>query len=78
MYVATFDGYLHYRGVVEAAPYLTGASMVVIGHRHHRAILYPIDQRPGGKVMVNWLVNSRESFVQLPTSSRSRGKRRVR
>jgi 2-polyprenyl-6-methoxyphenol hydroxylase-like FAD-dependent oxidoreductase len=52
---AVFDGYLHYRGVVEAEPYLTGASMVVIGHRYHRAILYPIMQRPGGKVMINWL-----------------------
>jgi 2-polyprenyl-6-methoxyphenol hydroxylase-like FAD-dependent oxidoreductase len=31
---AVFDGYLHYRGVVEAEPYLTGASMVVIGHRY--------------------------------------------
>jgi 5-methylphenazine-1-carboxylate 1-monooxygenase len=29
---AVFDGYLHYRGMVEAGPYLTGASMVVIGH----------------------------------------------
>jgi 2-polyprenyl-6-methoxyphenol hydroxylase-like FAD-dependent oxidoreductase len=54
-----FDGYLHYRGVVEAAPYLTGASMVVIGHRHHRAILYPIMPRPAGKVMVNWLAYTR-------------------
>jgi 2-polyprenyl-6-methoxyphenol hydroxylase-like FAD-dependent oxidoreductase len=52
---AVFDGYLHYRGIVEAEPYLTGASMAVIGHRHHRAILYPVAKRPGGKVMINWL-----------------------
>jgi 5-methylphenazine-1-carboxylate 1-monooxygenase len=52
---AAFDGYLHYRGIVEAAPYLTGASMAVVGHRHHRAILYPVMTRPGGKVMINWL-----------------------
>src|SRR4030081_3902979 len=46
---AVFDGYLHYRGIVEAAPYLTGASMAVVGHRYHRAIIYPVMQRPGGK-----------------------------
>jgi 2-polyprenyl-6-methoxyphenol hydroxylase-like FAD-dependent oxidoreductase len=46
---AVFDGYLHYRGIVEAEPYLTGASMAVIGHRHHRAILYPVAKRPGGR-----------------------------
>ena len=56
---AVFDGYLHYRGMVEAEPYLTGASMVVIGHRHHRAILYPIMQRPAGKVVINWLAYTR-------------------
>ena len=39
---AVFDGYLHYRGIVEADPYLTGASMAVVGHRYHRAIIYPI------------------------------------
>jgi 2-polyprenyl-6-methoxyphenol hydroxylase-like FAD-dependent oxidoreductase len=58
---AVFDGYLHYRGVVEAAPYLTGASMAVVGHRYHRAILYPIQHRPGGKVMINWL-----AYTKIP------------
>jgi 5-methylphenazine-1-carboxylate 1-monooxygenase len=52
---AVFDGYLHYRGIVEAEPYLTGASMAVVGHRYHRAILYPVMRRPNGKVMINWL-----------------------
>src|SRR5258705_4645913 len=33
---AVFDGYLHYRGIVEAEPYLTGPSLAVCGHRHHR------------------------------------------
>ncbi|MBM3529178.1 MAG: flavin-dependent oxidoreductase [Alphaproteobacteria bacterium] len=61
---AVFDGYLHYRGVVETEPYLTGASMVVVGHRHHRAILYPVARRPGGKVMVNWL-----AYTRIPPGS---------
>jgi 2-polyprenyl-6-methoxyphenol hydroxylase-like FAD-dependent oxidoreductase len=61
---AVCDGYLHYRGIAEAEPYLTGASMVVIGHRHQRAILYPILRRPGGKVMINWL-----AYTKIPPGS---------
>jgi 5-methylphenazine-1-carboxylate 1-monooxygenase len=61
---AVFDGYLHYRGIVEAAPYLTGASMAVVGHRYHRAIIYPVMQRPGGKVMINWL-----AYTKIPPGS---------
>jgi 5-methylphenazine-1-carboxylate 1-monooxygenase len=58
---AVFDGYLHYRGIVEAEPYLTGASMAVVGHRHHRAILYPVLRRPNGKVLINWL-----AYTKIP------------
>ena len=61
---AVFDGYLHYRGIVEAEPYLTGASMAVVGHRHHRAILYPVMKRPGGKVLINWL-----AYTRIPPGS---------
>jgi 2-polyprenyl-6-methoxyphenol hydroxylase-like FAD-dependent oxidoreductase len=61
---AVFDGYLHYRGIVEAEPYLTGASMAVVGHRTHRAILYPVMKRPGGKVLVNWL-----AYTKIPPGS---------
>ncbi len=61
---AVFDGYLHYRGIVEAEPYLTGASMAVVGHRTHRAIIYPVMQRPGGKVMINWL-----AYTKIPPGS---------
>jgi 2-polyprenyl-6-methoxyphenol hydroxylase-like FAD-dependent oxidoreductase len=61
---AVFDGYLHYRGIVEAEPYLTGASMVVVGHRHHRAILYPVMRRPGRKVTINWL-----AYAKIPPGS---------
>jgi 2-polyprenyl-6-methoxyphenol hydroxylase-like FAD-dependent oxidoreductase len=61
---AVFDGYLHYRGIVEAEPYLTGASMVVVGHRHHRAIIYPVMKRPGGKVLINWL-----AYTRIPPGS---------
>jgi 2-polyprenyl-6-methoxyphenol hydroxylase-like FAD-dependent oxidoreductase len=61
---AVFDGYLHYRGLVEWEPYLTGGSMVVVGHRHHRAILYPIGKTPNGRVFLNWL-----AYTKIPEGS---------
>jgi 5-methylphenazine-1-carboxylate 1-monooxygenase len=59
-----FDGYLHYRGVVEGEPYLTGRSMTVVGHRTLRAILYPIAARPDGRVLINWL-----GYAKIPAGS---------
>jgi 5-methylphenazine-1-carboxylate 1-monooxygenase len=61
---AVFDGYLHYRGVVEADPYLTGRSMAVVGHRTHRAIVYPIAPLPNGKVLINWL-----AYTKIPSGA---------
>lgn len=61
---AVYDGYLHYRGMVVTEPYLTGASMVVVGHRHQRAIVYPIMRHPGGRVLVNWL-----AYTKMPPGS---------
>jgi len=61
---AVFDGYLHYRGIVTGEPYLTGRSMAVVGHRTHRAILYPIAALPDGKVMINWL-----AYTKIPDGS---------
>src|SRR5262245_30272781 len=58
---AVFDGYLHYRGVVDGEPYLTGRSMAVVGHRTQRAIVYPIAALPGGKVRINWL-----AYTEIP------------
>ena len=59
-----FDSYLHYRGIIEAEPYLTGQSMVVIGHRTQRAILYPMAARPNGRVVINWL-----AYTKIPDGS---------
>jgi 5-methylphenazine-1-carboxylate 1-monooxygenase len=61
---AVFDGYLHYRGVVEGEPYLTGRSMAVVGHRTQRAIVYPIAARPDAKVMINWL-----AYTKIPSGA---------
>jgi 2-polyprenyl-6-methoxyphenol hydroxylase-like FAD-dependent oxidoreductase len=61
---AVFDGYLHYRGTVAGDPYLSGRSMVVVGHRTHRAIVYPIAALPDGQVMINWL-----AYTKIPSGS---------
>ena len=61
---AVFDGYLHYRGVVDGEPYLSGRSMAVVGHRTQRAIVYPIATLPGGKVRINWL-----AYTEIPRGS---------
>jgi 2-polyprenyl-6-methoxyphenol hydroxylase-like FAD-dependent oxidoreductase len=54
-----FDGFLHYRGSVAGDPYLTGRSVVLIGHRTHRVIIYPVAPLPGGKLIINWLAYTR-------------------
>src|SRR5262245_12211342 len=61
---AVFDGYLHYRGIIEGTSYLTGRSMVVVGHRTQRAILYPIAAQPSGKLLINWL-----AYTKIPKGS---------
>jgi 2-polyprenyl-6-methoxyphenol hydroxylase-like FAD-dependent oxidoreductase len=38
--------------------------MVVVGHRTHRAIVYPIAQLPDGKVMINWL-----AYTKIPSGA---------
>src|SRR6478735_6259683 len=43
---------------------VTGRSMVVVGHRSHRAIIYPIAALPGGKVLINWL-----AYTKIPSGA---------
>ena len=47
--------------------------MVVVGHRTHRAILYPIAALPGGKVLINWL-----AYTKIPSRARRRSKPGIR
>ena len=61
---AVFDGYLHYRGTVAGDSYLGGRSMVVVGHRTHRAIVYPVAPLPGGRVTINWL-----GYTKIPSGA---------
>jgi 2-polyprenyl-6-methoxyphenol hydroxylase-like FAD-dependent oxidoreductase len=48
-----------YRGAVEGAPYHDGRTMVSVGSRDKRVIIYPISQRARarGRALINWVVN---------------------
>jgi 2-polyprenyl-6-methoxyphenol hydroxylase-like FAD-dependent oxidoreductase len=56
-----FSGRMLWRGCIERAPYLTGASMVWAGHADQKFIAYPISQRSAdkGKALVNWIAELR-------------------
>lgn len=56
-----FSGRMLWRGCLERAPYLTGASMVWAGHADQKFIAYPISQRSAdnGKSLVNWIAELR-------------------
>ncbi|CAI6327667.1 unnamed protein product [Periconia digitata] len=57
-----FSGRMLWRGCIERAPYLTGASMVWAGHADQKFIAYPISQRCAaerGTSLVNWIAELR-------------------
>jgi 2-polyprenyl-6-methoxyphenol hydroxylase-like FAD-dependent oxidoreductase len=56
-----FSGRMLWRGCIERAPYLTGASMVWAGNADQKFIAYPISQRSAaqGKSLVNWIAELR-------------------
>lgn len=56
-----FSGRILWRGCIERAPYLTGASMVWAGHANQKFIAYPISGRAArrGASLVNWIAELR-------------------
>jgi 2-polyprenyl-6-methoxyphenol hydroxylase-like FAD-dependent oxidoreductase len=52
-----FHGLMLWRGVTEAAPFLTGRSMVMIGHDTLKFVAYPIDAQAArdGRSLINWI-----------------------
>ncbi|KAF1364121.1 FAD/NAD(P)-binding domain-containing protein [Lizonia empirigonia] len=56
-----FSGRMLWRGCLERAPYLTGASMVWAGHADQKFIAYPISQSSAdkGQSLVNWIAELR-------------------
>ena len=57
-----YSGNVLYRGTAMMKPYLTGASMVMIGHLGQKMVVYPIDNQldSDGNQLTNWVANLRE------------------
>ncbi|MFN8357221.1 MAG: flavin-dependent oxidoreductase [Spirosomataceae bacterium] len=57
-----YSGNVLYRGTTLMKPYLTGASMVMIGHLKQKMVAYPIQGvQENGLQLINWVGNLRES-----------------
>lgn len=54
-----------WRGTTVGAPYLGGATMVMAGHQDEKFVCYPIDPRPDGKVLINWIAELRFADTAL-------------
>lgn len=61
-----YEGVINYRGVTAAAPYLSGATMVIAGHRDQRFVAYPIRRLPDGRCLINWICVARSADPMLP------------
>ena len=70
-----------YRGTSMIKPFLTGASMVMIGHLGQKMVAYPINPTidKNGNQLINWVGNLREnermSFLERDWNKRSDKKR---
>lgn len=52
-----YSGRILWRGITEAAPYLTGRSMIMAGYQNQKFVAYPIcpDTAAQGSSLVNWI-----------------------
>jgi 2-polyprenyl-6-methoxyphenol hydroxylase-like FAD-dependent oxidoreductase len=61
-----YESVINYRGVTVAEPYLSGATMVLIGHRDQRFVAYPIKRLPDGNCLLNWICVARTADPMPP------------
>jgi 2-polyprenyl-6-methoxyphenol hydroxylase-like FAD-dependent oxidoreductase len=61
-----YEGVINYRGVAAAAPYLSGATMVIAGHREQRFVAYPIRRLADGNCLINWICVTHSDAAMLP------------
>jgi 2-polyprenyl-6-methoxyphenol hydroxylase-like FAD-dependent oxidoreductase len=56
------SGRILWRAITEAAPFLSGATMIMAGHQQQKFVCYPISRQdePGGKVLINWVAELNE------------------
>jgi 2-polyprenyl-6-methoxyphenol hydroxylase-like FAD-dependent oxidoreductase len=61
-----YEGIINYRGVAAARPYLSGATMVIAGHRDQRFVSYPIKRLADGRCLINWICVAYGADPMLP------------
>jgi 2-polyprenyl-6-methoxyphenol hydroxylase-like FAD-dependent oxidoreductase len=62
-----WNGSVLWRGTSYAAPFLTGRSMIMAGHRDLKFVAYPIGKDQGGVQLINWIAERRapdETFAR--------------
>ena len=61
-----FSGNVLYRGTARMKPYLTGASMAMIGSMKQKMVIYPISNTmdSDGNQLINWVANLRQASGQ--------------
>jgi 5-methylphenazine-1-carboxylate 1-monooxygenase len=61
-----YEGIVNYRGVTAYPPYLSGATMVIAGHRQRRFVAYPIRRLADGRCLINWICVTHSDDPMLP------------
>ena len=61
-----YEGVINYRGVTAAAPFLDGATMILVGHRDQRFVSYPIRRLDDGRCLINWICVARTLDPMMP------------
>lgn len=57
-----YSGRILWRGVTRAAPYMTGASMIMAGHQDQKFVAYPITTpNADGMATINWIAELRRA-----------------
>jgi 5-methylphenazine-1-carboxylate 1-monooxygenase len=73
-----WSGVMLWRGTVEGAPYLTGASMLMMGHAKCKMVMYPIANLApnGSRQLINWVadVAAPENWIKRTEDWNRRGK----
>jgi 2-polyprenyl-6-methoxyphenol hydroxylase-like FAD-dependent oxidoreductase len=74
---ARFSGRMLWRATTEAAPFLTGRSMIQAGHQNQKFVCYPISRKLAeqGRARINWIAEL--TVPQGTTPSREDWNRRV-
>jgi 5-methylphenazine-1-carboxylate 1-monooxygenase len=65
-----WNGMTMWRAVTEGAPFLSGRTMIMVGHFGRRMIVYPISRRheAEGKALINWVAEFKNAPEQpMPT-----------